>query len=93
MFIYDILLGIPRGLLHKMENECKHSHAIVCDLIRREVSMKLHWFRRKVSKEVNMYEREVWTLSMYGMESIEFVDSFKRKRIPIRRRVSMRIIT
>ena len=55
--------------------------------------MKLHWFRRKVSKEVNMYEREVWTLSMYGMESIEFVDLFKRKRIPIRRRVSMRIIT
>ena len=54
--------------------------------------MKLHWFRRKVSKEVNMYEREVWTLSMYGMESIEFVDSFKRKCNPVRRRVRLEII-
>ena len=29
MLVYDLLLGIPIGLLHKMANECKHSHAIV----------------------------------------------------------------
>ena len=29
MLIYDMLSGIPIGLLHKMANECKHSHVIV----------------------------------------------------------------
>ena len=30
MLIYDMLSGITIGLLNKMANECKHSHAIVC---------------------------------------------------------------
>ena len=30
MLIYDMLLGIPIGLLHKIANKCKHSHAIIC---------------------------------------------------------------
>ena len=28
-FVYDMLLGIPIGLLHKMANEYKHSHVII----------------------------------------------------------------
>ena len=30
MFIYDMLLGIPISLLHKMENVYKHSKVTVC---------------------------------------------------------------
>ena len=43
MFIYDMLSGIPIGLLHKIANKCKHSQAILYEnlLVRK---CKKVWF-------------------------------------------------